>query len=184
MSRLGKRPVTLPDNVTIDIKGNDITVKGPLGALCVRILPGVTVMHKDKGVFFERKDNSTLAKKMQGTACRIFSCAVQGVSAGFRKDLSIVGIGYRAEVKGTDIVFNIGYSHQVIFPLPQGITAKVEKNTFITVQGIDKQLVGEVAAQIRGIRPPEPYQGSGIRYLNEIVHKKAGKAAAVAGGTK
>jgi large subunit ribosomal protein L6 len=178
MSRIGKKPIPIPKGVTVNIAGDAVEIQGPKGKLRQVCPPGIT---------FEVKDGQLLAKtvrddaelgKFHGLGRSLVANAVAGVTEGFKRELDIVGIGYRAEVKGSVVVFTLGYSHPIEFVLPAGIDCKVEKNTHLTLSGIDKQSLGQVAANIRCLRPPEPYKQKGIRYTGEVLRKKVGKTGA------
>jgi len=174
MSRIGKKPVTIPEKVKIEYKNRLITVTGEKGSLTWTVNPAVDLAVEDKSiqVTMEKETRSNMA--LQGMTRSIVDNMVTGVSKGFERSLEINGIGYRAEVKGKTIVFNLGYSHPIDFPLPEGVTANIEKST-VTLSGIDKQLIGQTAATIRKLRPPEPYKGKGIKYTEERIQRKAGK---------
>jgi len=176
MSRIGKRPITLPDKVTIDIKGQYITVKGPKGSL-ERELPSRVQLNKEgETLMVQRQDDSRISRERHGLCRTLVANMVHGVSAGFEKRLGIQGVGYRAQAKGTKLTLNVGYSKPVEIAMPNGINVAVENNTLVIISGIDKEIVGNIAAKIRAVRPPEPYKGKGIRYLNEFVVRKAGKS--------
>ena len=177
MSRIGKKPVTLPDKVQFSLNGDMISVKGPKGSLERQIHPAIELDVNDNVI--EVKTDTSDKKKvaLQGLFRSLISNMVTGVSAGYEKKLLLSGIGYRAETKGKSLVLNVGYSNPVDFPLPEGITANVENNTQITLAGIDKELLGQVAANVRRVRPPEPYKGKGIMYADERIIRKAGKTA-------
>ncbi len=176
MSKKGKNPVELPTGVDAKIENKNIIVKGPKGELTQPILEGLNVTIEDKKVLVTpEKNNGT---NFQGLLRTLILNMVSGVTTGFTKSLEMIGVGYRAAVKGTQVDLQVGKSHPTLLDIPKGITVTVEKNTKITVQGHDKQLVGQFAAEIRRQRPPEVYQGKGIRYQGEYVRKKAGKAAA------
>ena len=177
MSRIGKQPIQIPDKVEVKIEDDLVIVKGPKGELRQKLVPEVKVEMKDRElrVDIENK-NAKKEKSLWGTFRQLINNMVVGVSAGFEKQLEINGVGYRAEVKGKELVLSVGYSHPVNFKIPDGIDIKTEKN-IITVSGIDKQLVGETAARIRRIRKPEPYKGKGIKYVDEVIRRKAGKQA-------
>ncbi|MBW1763188.1 MAG: 50S ribosomal protein L6 [Deltaproteobacteria bacterium] len=177
MSRIGKMPIPIPKDVSVDLKGSLITVKGPKGELKQVIHPKVTVITEDNQVLVSVGDDTKESKSLHGLFRSLIANLVTGVTSGFEKALDIVGVGYRAELSGNTATFHLGYSHPIIFELPDGIKAKIDK-TRITVNGIDKELVGRTAAKIRGFRKPEPYKGKGIRYINETVKRKAGKTAA------
>lgn len=175
MSRIGKRPITIPDKVTVDIKDSHVTVKGPKGTLA-RELPSLVAVEQDGNVVqIVTQNESRIARQRHGLSRTLVANMVEGVSKGFEKKLQIQGVGYRAQAQGKKLTLNVGYSKPVEMEMPEGITVAVEKNTEITVSGIDKEVVGNVAATIRGVRPPEPYKGKGIRYLGEMVRRKAGK---------
>ena len=179
MSRIGSSPVTVPSGVEIDIDGPTVTVKGPKGEL-TRTLPGDVAVTLDDGqVKLERPDDERRSKAMHGLARSLVQNMVIGVTEGYRKELEIVGVGYRAQAKGKDgLELALGFSHPVKVEAPDGITFEVPSNTRIDVVGVDKEVVGQVAADIRAIRKPEPYKGKGVRYVGEYVRRKAGKAAA------
>ncbi len=184
MSRIGKKPIAIPDKVTVTLAGSKITVKGPLGTLTRDLHDAVTVRIEGKEMHIERKNNGMESRSLHGLSRMLVSNMVHGVLQGFQRDLDLVGVGYRAEVKGNTIVMTLGHSHPIEYPLPAGVKAQVEKQTRILVSSADKELVGEVAAQLRRFRPPEPYKGKGVRYVGEVIRKKAGKAAAGASGGK
>lgn len=176
MSRIGKRPISVPDKVTVTIEGQSVTVKGPKGELS-RVLPGeVIVSQEDNTILVTRRDESRPARQRHGLCRTLVSNMVEGVSQGFQKRLEIQGVGYRAQVQGRNLAMNMGYSHPVLIEPPDGIQFAVEGNVNVIVSGIDKEIVGNTAAQIRAVRPPEPYKGKGIRYAGEVVRRKAGKA--------
>ncbi|MBX2864387.1 MAG: 50S ribosomal protein L6 [Leptolyngbyaceae cyanobacterium MAG.088] len=176
MSRIGKKPVPVPSGVTVSIDAQSVVVKGPKGELS-RVLPGeVNIAQEGEQVVVTRQDESRLARSRHGLSRTLIANMVEGVSNGFEKRLEIKGVGYRAAVKGKKLTMNLGYSHPVEFEPPEGIEFKVESNTNVIVSGIDKELVGTIAAKIRDARPPEPYKGKGVRYLGEMVRRKAGKA--------
>jgi large subunit ribosomal protein L6 len=176
MSRIGKRPITIPNKVTVEIKGQQIAVKGPKGSL-ERSLPTlVTVQQEGDTLQVVRQDDSRTARERHGLSRTLVANMVDGVSQGFEKRLEIQGVGYRAQAQGNKLTLNLGYSKPVEMTMPQGIQVAVEKNTEVIISGIDKELVGDIAAQIRAARPPEPYKGKGVRYAGEFVRRKAGKA--------
>ncbi len=176
MSRIGKRPIPLPKKVTVDIKGQHIAVKGPKGSLEFELPSKVTVNQDGETILVQRDDESRTARERHGLCRTLVSNMIEGVSNGFEKRLSIQGVGYRAQAQGSKLTLNVGYSKPVEMTMPKGIDVKVENNTQVIVSGIDKEIVGNIAAKIRAVRPPEPYKGKGIRYLNEFVRRKAGKA--------
>ncbi|WP_416676469.1 50S ribosomal protein L6 [Egbenema bharatensis] len=176
MSRIGKRPIPIPQKVTIAIDGQQVAVKGPKGELS-RVLPReVEIVQDSDTVLVNRRNESRLARQQHGLCRTLVANMVEGVSQGFQKRLEIQGVGYRAQVQGRNLVLNVGYSHQIHIEPPEGIQLAVENNTNVIVTGIDKEAVGNIAAQIRAVRPPEPYKGKGIRYAGEAVRRKAGKA--------
>lgn len=173
MSRIGRKPIPLPPGVKVTI-GEQLVVEGPKGKLAVPIPQGIRIEQTD-GQLLVKRDGDEY-KALHGLTRALAANAVKGVSEGFQKELEIVGIGYRAEQVGRVIIFYLGYSHPIEFLLPQGIEAKVENQTRIKITGIDKQLVGQVAAHMRALRPPDPYKNKGVRYVGEVLRKKAGKA--------
>jgi large subunit ribosomal protein L6 len=178
MSRIGKKEITLPKGVEVKKDGNAVVVKGPKGSLTTPIVTGISVNVENNVVKFERKDEEGKTRAFHGLMRALVANNVRGVSEGFKRELDIVGVGYRAEVKGREVVFQLGYSHPVRFPIPQGIDIAVDAKTgHITITGIDKQQVGQTAAEIRGLREPDPYKGKGIKYSDEVIRRKAGKAA-------
>ena len=176
MSRIGKNPVLIPEKVSVDIDGLTVTVKGPKGEL-KRLMPeGVTFNKKENEIFVTPSTSKRFSRERHGLCRTLIANMVQGVNEGFVKQLEIVGVGSRAQVKGKNLVVSAGYSHPVEIIPPEGITFKVENNTNVFVIGIDKEIVGNEAAKIRSIRPPEPYKGKGIKYHNERIIRKAGKS--------
>lgn len=177
MSRIGKTPIILDSNISIEIKENTIIIKGPKGQL-QQILPyGIRIENKNKELKIKRNDNSKKTRALHGLSRTIINNMVTGVSQGFNKTLEIQGVGYRAQIDNKhNLILNVGYSHPIHITPPPSIKITVENNNKIIVTGINKATVGQIAAQIRGIRPPEPYKGKGIRYENEIIKKKVGKA--------
>lgn len=176
MSRIGRKPIPVPAGVKVQLGAAAVDVQGPKGKLSIPL---------PRGISFEQKDGVLTAlrateehRALHGLARALVANAVRGVTEGFKKDLDIVGVGYRAEIKGKNVVFLLGYSHPVEFPIPEGIQIAVEKQTHITVAGADRHRVGQVAADIRGLRPPDPYKQKGIRLVGERLKKKAGKAGA------
>jgi large subunit ribosomal protein L6 len=176
MSRIGKMPVPVPSGVEVSVSGQDVTVKGPKGSLDRTFPERVSIMVEDGEAVVDRADDTREAKALHGLSRALLANMVTGVSEGFRRELDIVGVGYRAALKGSALEMQLGFSHSVPFPAPDGITFEVPEQTKIIVSGIDKEQVGQVAANIRKIRPPEPYKGKGIRYTGEYVRRKAGKA--------
>jgi large subunit ribosomal protein L6 len=176
MSRIGKRPIPIPAKVTVTINGQIIGVKGPKGELS-RTLPTEAIIEQDnQSVVVKRRDESRPARQRHGLCRTLVANMVEGVSQGFQRRLEIQGVGYRAQIQGRSLVLTIGYSHPVQIDPPDGIQLAVENNTNVIVSGIDKELVGNVAARIRAVRPPEVYKGKGIRYAGEVIKLKAGKS--------
>jgi len=175
MSRVGKKPIPLPQGVKINV-GEQLEVQGPKGKLTVPIPPGITVHQENNHLNIVRENDSFAA--LHGLTRALAANAVQGVSTGFTRELDIVGTGYRADVKGNVATFTLGYSHAIEFLLPKGVDLKVDKQTHLILTGYDKQMVGEVASQIRALRPPDPYKNKGVRYTGEVLRKKAGKTGA------
>ena len=176
MSRIGKSPVQIPDKVSVDINGLNVTVKGPKGEL-KRLMPeGVNFVQTENQIVVTPSTTKRYSKERHGLCRTLISNMVHGVTDGYSKKLEIVGVGSRAQVKGKTLVVSAGYSHPVEINPPDGITYKVESNTNVTVSGIDKEVVGNEAAKIRSIRPPEPYKGKGIKYQGERIIRKAGKS--------
>ena len=178
MSRIGKKPIAIPKGVTVKIEGNTVAVQGPKGKLDTALPAGIKVEQRDGHIVAIRENDSQSA--LHGLARALVNNAVEGVTKGWVRELEIVGIGYRAELKGkTTIVFNLGYSHPIEYPLPSGVDAVVDpKQTRITLTGIDRQKVGQVAAEMRALRPPDPYKQKGVRYLGERLKKKVGQTGA------
>jgi large subunit ribosomal protein L6 len=178
MSRIGKKPIPLPKGVTVKIEGNTVTVQGPKGKLETEVPGGIRVEQQDGHVVALRENDSQAA--LHGLTRALVNNAVEGVTRGWTRELEIVGIGYRAEMKGKAIVvFNLGYSHPVEYPLPSGIDVAVDpKQTRLTISCIDRQKVGQVAAEMRALRPPDPYKNKGVRYAGERLKKKVGKTGA------
>jgi large subunit ribosomal protein L6 len=178
MSRIGKKPIPIPKGVTVKVGSDAIEVKGPKGQMRQAVPPGI-VFAEDNGSLvasLEREDGDL--RKFHGLARSLVANAVAGVTDGFKKELDIVGVGYRAELKGKQVHFALGYSHPVIFDIPNGIDIAVDKQTHIVVTGVDRQLVGQVAANIRRMRKPDPYKQKGVRYTGEVLKKKVGKTGA------
>lgn len=175
MSRIGNKPVVVPAGVTITQSGNTVTVKGPKGELTREFSPNITLNISEGEVVLTRPDDTKENKTLHGTMRANLNNMVVGVSEGFEKALELIGVGYRAQLQGKKLVLNVGYSHPVEFETPEGITIEVPSNTQIVVKGSNKEVVGELSANIRGVRPPEPYKGKGIRYVGEHVRRKEGK---------
>lgn len=178
MSRIGKKPVVIPKDVKVDFDGVKLSVKGPKGELNRTIHSGIKLDIQDERISLSVNKESKESESIYGLSRSLIFNMVKGVSEGFKKTLEIVGVGYRVELSGRQLVFNLGYSNAINFDIPKGIEAEVEKKNTLILSGIDKQLVGDIAATIKALRPPEPYKGKGIRYLNERIRKKAGKAGA------
>ena len=178
MSRIGKKPIPIPKGVKVTIAPDAVEVQGPKGTLRQRTPPGIVFAQEDATIVakLEREDGEL--RKFHGLGRTLVANAVTGVTDGFKKELDIVGIGYRAEVKGTQVVFALGYSHPIVFDIPKGIDIAIEKMTHITVTGADRQVVGQVAANIRRMRKPDPYKQKGVRYTGEVLKKKVGKTGA------
>ncbi|MHB8756258.1 MAG: 50S ribosomal protein L6 [Candidatus Acidiferrales bacterium] len=176
MSRIGRKPIPLPSGVKIQIADDAIDVQGPKGKMRVPVPGRIKFEQKDGHLIATRQNESQRA--LHGLARALVANAVKGVTEGFKKDLDIVGVGYRAEVKGKNVVFALGYSHPVEFPIPEGIQVAIEKQTHVTVSGADKGLVGQVSANMRALRPPDPYKQKGVRISGQRLKKKAGKAGA------
>src|SRR5689334_15441435 len=177
MSRIGRKPITVPNGVELQIDGPKVTVKGPKGQLSHTLAEPITIERDDSGAYsVQRPNDERRSKELHGLSRTLISNMVVGVTEGYRKSLEISGTGYRVQQKGSDLEFALGFSHPVLVEAPAGITFTVERPTLFHVAGIDKQQVGEVAANIRKIRPPEPYKGKGVKYVGEVIRRKAGKA--------
>ncbi len=177
MSRVGRLPVVIPDGVEVRVDGSTVSVKGPRGDLEQRFDPDMQIELSDGELVVRRPTDQARHRALHGLTRSLIANMVQGVTEGFRRSLEIQGVGYRAEKRGRNLVLNVGFSHPALFDVPEGIEIELESPTLIHVDGADKQTVGEVAAEIRQVRPPEPYKGKGIRYVGEQVRRKAGKAA-------
>ncbi|MBD1904506.1 50S ribosomal protein L6 [Funiculus sociatus GB2-A5] len=176
MSRIGKRPINIPAKVQVAIDGQHVAVKGPKGELS-RVLPEQVIIEQEgETIVVKRRDESRAARQRHGLSRTLVANMVDGVSQGFQRRLEIQGVGYRASVQGRNLILNVGYSHPVQIDPPEGVQMAVENNTNVIVSGIDKEIVGNIAAKIRAVRPPEVYKGKGIRYAGEVVRRKAGKA--------
>jgi large subunit ribosomal protein L6 len=175
MSRIGKRPISIPNKVTITLDGQTVAVKGPKGELSRTIPSEIVLGLEGETLLVTRRDESRTARQLHGLCRTLVANMVEGVSNGFQRRLEIIGTGYRAQVQGRNLILNVGYSKPVEMPPPEGINMVVEGNTNVIVSGIDKELVGNTAARIRAVRPPEVYKGKGIRYSGEVVRRKAGK---------
>ena len=178
MSRIGKKEIPLPKGVEVRQDGNAVVVKGPKGSMSTALIPGISMAVENNVIKFERKDDEGKTRAFHGLMRALVANNVKGVSEGFKRELDIVGVGYRAEVKGKEVVFQLGYSHPVRFAIPEGIEIVIDpKTNHITITGIDRQKVGQTAAEIRSLREPDPYKGKGIKYSDEVIRRKAGKAA-------
>lgn len=175
MSRIGRKPITIPAGVTVTVDGNTVRVKGPKGELAQEIQPEMRVEVADGQILVHRPSDAKQHRAFHGLTRALVANMVTGVTEGFSKGLEIVGVGYRAEKKGKTLVLNVGYSHQVEYPEPEGITINTPNPTTVIVEGIDKQKVGQVAAEIRAVRPPEPYKGKGVRFAGERIELKEAK---------
>lgn len=176
MSRIGRKPIQIPENVEVKLESKNIIVKGPKGQLSYNLPDGIDVAIDDKSIIIKRNSDISKVRALHGLARSLISNMVTGVSQGFSRALQIFGVGYRAQLSGDKLIINIGYSHPVEFVLPEGVKASVDdKQTTITLHGIDKQLIGQVAANLRAIRPPDAYKGKGIRYADEVLKLKPGK---------
>lgn len=182
MSRIGKKPITIPEGVEVTVSGQVVKVKGPKGELSLKVGRGIKVEVSEGKVVVQAASPSKSARQLWGLTRTLIKNMIEGVTAGFKKELELVGIGYRAEKKGEGISLSLGFSHPVEFKPPEGINLEVVDKTKIVVSGIDKQLVGQTAAQIRSLRPPEPYKGKGIKYVDEVIKKKPGKAGKAGAG--
>jgi len=181
MSRIGKLPIAVPAGVTVTQQGATVQVKGPKGAAQHSLPPNIGLAVDGGTVTVTRGGEDRRTRALHGLTRKLIANCVTGVSTGFTRTLEIVGVGYRAEVKGRAIQFSLGYSHPIVYQLPPGIEAKVDKQTVVMLEGSDRQLIGEVSAQIRALRPPEPYKGKGVKYAGETIRRKAGKAAGAGG---
>ena len=178
MSRIGKKPITIPKGVTVKVHDDAVEVQGPKGKLRQAHPTGISFAVNDGHLVAKTATSDPQLGKFHGLARSLVANAVLSVTEGFKKELDIVGVGYRAEVKGKQVIFALGYSHAVVFDIPQGIDVAIDKQTHITVTGVDRQLVGQVAANIRRLREPDPYKQKGVRYTGEVLKKKAGKTGA------
>lgn len=183
MSRIGRLPISIPQGVKVTLEDRAIRVEGPKGKLRTEIPTVVQVKVDGSQIRIGREAEERKVKALHGLTRKLIANMVEGVSRGFSRVLEINGVGYRAEVKGTELHLSLGYSHPIVFPLPSGVTATVDRQTVVTLHGADKQLLGKTAAMIRGLRPPEPYKGKGVKYREEVIKRKAGKAVGAAGST-
>ena len=180
MSRIGKKPIAIPKGVTIKADASGVDVKGPKGQMKQALPPGITAAVEDGNLVTKKNSDDLELSKFHGLARSLVNNAVLGVTEGWKKELDIVGVGYRAELKGQQIHLALGYSHPIVFDVPKGIEVAIDKQTHIVVSGVDRQLVGQVAADLRRMRKPDPYQQKGVRYTGEKLKKKAGKTGAKA----
>ena len=181
MSRIGRLPITVPSGVDVTIDGRNLTVKGPKGSLSRALHPDMTVSREDGTLVVTRPTEQKMHKQLHGLTRTLVNNMVVGVTDGYRKGLEITGVGYRAALNGRKLQLNLGYSHQIEIDPPEGITFEVENPTRLAVVGIDKELVGQIAAKVRATRKPEPYKGKGVRYAGEYIRRKAGKAGKIGG---
>ena len=177
MSRIGRAPIQIPDGVTVTVSGQNVTVKGPKGELSHSVVEPIRVAQEDGTIVVTRPTDRGPHRALHGLSRTLVANMVEGVSSGFERQLEIVGVGYRAQLKGSNLEMALGFSHPVTIPPPEGVSVEVPAPTQVVVRGIDKQVVGQIAAQIRGVRPPEPYKGKGVRYAGEQVRRKVGKRA-------
>jgi large subunit ribosomal protein L6 len=183
MSRIGKQPIPVPPTVKVQVADGTVQVEGSKGKLQHQLPAPIRVEVREGNVHVLRQDDSRATRSLHGLTQKMIANMVRGVHQGFSRTLEIIGVGYRAEAKGQALHMTLGYSHPILFQLPPGVQARVDKQTVITLEGIDRQLLGETAATIRRLRPPEPYKGKGIKYAEEVLRRKAGKAAGAAGGS-
>jgi large subunit ribosomal protein L6 len=181
MSRVGKLPIPIPSGVKVRQEGRVVHVEGPKGKEQHKVPDRISVEVGDKTITVKRSGEDRQARSLHGLTRKLLANIVTGLSTGFTQTLEIVGVGYRAEVKGKAIQLSLGYSHPILYQLPEGVNAKVDRQTVLTLEGNNRQVLGEVAAQIRGLRPPEPYKGKGVKYADERIRRKAGKAAGAGG---
>lgn len=177
MSRIGRKPVVIPDGVKVEVDGRVVRAEGPRGKLTQPIPSGLRAAVTDRQVVITRESDERKLKALHGLARALVANMVAGVNAGFERRLEVAGIGYRAQLQGRALQLSLGYSHPVVFPLPDGITAEVDRQTVITLRGADKALVGQTAARLRALRKPDPYKGKGIKYVGEVIRRKVGKKA-------
>jgi large subunit ribosomal protein L6 len=175
MSRIGKKPIQIPKGVTVTVKGHDVAVKGPKGELKLTLVEDVTVAQEGEGLKISPREDTQRARAMWGLSRTLVQNLMVGVTTGFTENLEINGVGYRAAMQGKNLQLSLGFSHEVLYPIPAGIEIKVAKPTEIAISGMDKQKVGQVAAEIRAYRGPEPYKGKGVKYAGEFIFRKEGK---------
>ena len=178
MSRIGKKPIQIPKGVTVNVGGDAVEIEGPKGRLTQKLPPGIAMELVNGELHAKLKREDPELGKFHGLARSLVANGVRGVTEGFKRELDIVGIGYRGEVRGKQVVFSLGYSHPVVFNVPPGIDIAIDKQTHITVTGVDRQQVGQVAANLRALRKPDPYKQKGVRYAGEVLKKKVGKTGA------
>jgi large subunit ribosomal protein L6 len=178
MSRIGKLPIAIPDKVSVEVHDHTVTVKGPKGTLTMTAHSLIDVQVKDRQVICGRPSDEKFHKALHGLTRSLIANMVEGVTKGFERKLELSGVGYRASMLGQNVNMSLGYSHPIVFPVPPGIKIEVRDQTQLTVSGLDKQLVGAVAAKLRSFRPPEPYKGKGVKYAEERIRRKAGKTGA------
>jgi large subunit ribosomal protein L6 len=177
MSRVGKKPIEIPSGVEAKLETGKVTVKGPLGEMSQDVNPKLTIKKENNKLLVERPSNQKTYRELHGLTRNLIANMVTGVSKGYEKTLEISGVGFKAAAQGTNLMLTLGFSHPIVYPLPKGIKATVDaKQTQVTLKGVDKQLVGQIAANIRGLKKPEPYKGKGIKYSNEVIQRKEGKA--------
>jgi large subunit ribosomal protein L6 len=177
MSRVGKKPIEIPSGVETKLETGKITVKGPLGEISTGVNPKLTIKKENNKLLVERPSNQKVYRELHGLTRNLIANMVTGVSKGYEKTLEITGVGFKASAQGSNLMLNLGFSHPVVYPLPKGIKATVDaKQTQIVLKGVDKQLVGQIAANLRSLKKPEPYKGKGIKYGGEVIHRKEGKA--------
>ena len=177
MSRVGKKPIEIPSGVEAKLETGKVTVKGPLGEMSTGVNPKLTIKKENNKLLVERPSNQKVYRELHGLTRNLIANMVTGVSKGYEKTLEITGVGFKASAQGSNLMLNLGFSHPVVYPLPKGIKATVDaKQTQIVLKGVDKQLVGQIAANLRSLKKPEPYKGKGIKYGGEVIHRKEGKA--------
>jgi large subunit ribosomal protein L6 len=181
MSRIGRLPITVPAGVDVSVDGATVSVKGPKGTLSREIAPQLTIVREDGTLRVERPDDGKQSRELHGLTRTLIANMVTGVTTGYRKGLEITGVGYRAQLVGKKLQLSLGYSHPIEIDPPEGVAFEVENPTRLAVTGIDKELVGHVAARVRAMRKPEPYKGKGVRYAGEVIRRKAGKAGKIGG---
>jgi len=181
VSRIGRLPISIPDGVKVALEDGAIRVEGPKGKLRTEVPQGIQIKLEGNQLRVVRDGEERNLKALHGLTRKLVANMIEGVSRGFSRVLEINGVGYRAEVKGTDLHLTLGFSHPVVFPLPPGVTAAVERQIIVTLQGANREILGKTAAMIRGLKPPEPYKGKGIKYREEVIRRKAGKAVGAAG---